>query len=101
MISPLIRWNHTDDVYVHRYDVGVATNAGEKSITIDINTTADNFLIGHTIDGRILYPATGYIVRTILRFPSKIEHCFFRIKMVMENFSEIPCVITNFKFILV
>lgn len=39
--------------------------------TTDINPeSSDNYLIGHCIDGRVLYPATGYLVlawRTLVR----------------------------------
>jgi len=32
-------------------------------IKVDLSTEEDQYLSGHTIDGRVLFPATGYLVR--------------------------------------
>lgn len=31
-------------------------------VEVDIKTDENKYLVGHTIDGRVLYPAAGYIV---------------------------------------
>nr|XP_023678449.1 fatty acid synthase isoform X2 [Paramormyrops kingsleyae] len=73
-ISPHILWDHSQT-----WDVPVADNfpsgsGGSSSATvynIDMNPESpDYYLTGHCIDGRVLYPATGYLVlawRTLLR----------------------------------
>jgi len=63
-ISSLIRWDHSAT-----YDVPTETdfdlqagNSGGASYDISLAENSENeqqFLIGHQIDGRILYPATG------------------------------------------
>ncbi|KAM4525063.1 fatty acid synthase isoform 2-T2 [Odontesthes bonariensis] len=74
MISPIVQWDHS-----HMWDIPKAEDfshgsGGSSSATIyNIETdpeSADHYLIGHCIDGRILYPATGYLVlawRTLIR----------------------------------
>lgn len=37
--------------------------SGECVIKVDLGTEEDQFLSGHAIDGRVLFPATGYLVR--------------------------------------
>lgn len=38
--------------------------SGESVIKIDLSNPDDQYLAGHTIDGRVLFPATGYLVRS-------------------------------------
>jgi hypothetical protein len=38
------------------------SRSGECVIDIDLSKEQDEFLSGHAIDGRILFPATGYLV---------------------------------------
>lgn len=35
---------------------------GESVIEFDLTKETDAFLAGHAIDGRVLFPATGYLV---------------------------------------
>ncbi|XP_043200491.1 fatty acid synthase-like [Amphibalanus amphitrite] len=37
-------------------------SAGDLVVTCDISSEVDSYLAGHTIDGRCLHPATGYLV---------------------------------------
>lgn len=41
-----------------------SSGSGDNHIEVDIKTDNDKYLTGHTIDGRVLYPAAGYIVCT-------------------------------------
>jgi hypothetical protein len=36
--------------------------SGECVIDVDLSKEQDEFLTGHAIDGRVLFPATGYLV---------------------------------------
>lgn len=38
------------------------SRSGESVIDIDLSKESDAYLAGHTIDGRIIFPGTGYIV---------------------------------------
>ena len=39
-----------------------ASRSGESVIDVDLSKEQDEFLSGHAIDGRVLFPATGYLV---------------------------------------
>ncbi|NXL79375.1 FAS synthase, partial [Leptocoma aspasia] len=74
LISPYIKWDHSQDWDVPKaedFPTG-STGSGSASVyNIDVSPDSpDHYLIGHCIDGRVLYPATGYLVlawRTLAR----------------------------------
>ena len=78
MISPLIKWEHSEDHFVTRYESKIPKC--ERIITVNISDNDFDFISGHTIDGkfqivqnliltnllflspgRVLFPATGYL----------------------------------------
>lgn len=61
MISPHIRWNHTEDWFVAFYRPRQDVKSGERKATAKVTETEWSFLEGHVIDGRNLFPATGYL----------------------------------------
>ena len=61
MISPLIKWNHTEDWYVTKFNDGIANKSGERRVEFNLNDLDYAYMAGHTIDGRVLFPATGYL----------------------------------------
>lgn len=74
MISPLVQWDHSQTWDIPKAEDFLSGSGGSSSAivyNIDINPeSADHYLIGHSIDGRVLYPATGYLVlawRTLVR----------------------------------
>uniref|UniRef100_A0A8C5Q5P7 Fatty acid synthase n=1 Tax=Leptobrachium leishanense TaxID=445787 RepID=A0A8C5Q5P7_9ANUR len=66
LISPLIQWDHSQTWDVPKPDDFSAGSGGSTSATvynIDMNPESpDAYMNGHCIDGRVLYPATGYLV---------------------------------------
>uniref|UniRef100_A0A8C2GMU5 Fatty acid synthase n=1 Tax=Cyprinus carpio TaxID=7962 RepID=A0A8C2GMU5_CYPCA len=74
LISPHIQWDHSQVWDVPKVEDFPAGSGGSTSATvynIDMNPESpDYYMIGHCIDGRVLYPATGYLVlawRTLMR----------------------------------
>ncbi|KAM4715440.1 fatty acid synthase isoform 2-T2 [Anableps anableps] len=74
MISPLVQWDHSQAWAIPKVGHFSHSSGGSKSAAIyniEINSeSSDNYLIEHCIDGRFLYPATGYLVlawRTLVR----------------------------------
>ncbi|XP_041363356.1 fatty acid synthase-like [Gigantopelta aegis] len=87
MISPLVQWDHAQSWAVPKYDEFLSGGTGmnsEMSFEIDISPESkDYYLIGHKIDGRVLFPATGYLVlvwKTLARmkgmFYEQMPVCF-------------------------
>ncbi|CAH1399526.1 unnamed protein product [Nezara viridula] len=60
MISPMLKWDHSIEWQVPLF-AKQTSKSGECVIEIDINKENDSFIVGHTIDGRVLFPATGYL----------------------------------------
>uniref|UniRef100_A0A8D2NBI8 Fatty acid synthase n=1 Tax=Zonotrichia albicollis TaxID=44394 RepID=A0A8D2NBI8_ZONAL len=74
LISPCIKWDHSQDWDVptaEDFPAGSKGSASASVYNIDVSPDSpDHYLIGHCIDGRVLYPATGYLVlawRTLAR----------------------------------
>lgn len=70
MLSSLVRWDHSDnwDVPTEQQFLALGSasaggSGGAAAFEIDITPgTEDEYLVGHAIDGRVLFPATGYLV---------------------------------------
>ncbi|KAH1002410.1 hypothetical protein HUJ04_008498 [Dendroctonus ponderosae] len=60
MINSLIEWDHSTEWSVASF-AGKGSRSGELVIDVDLSKESDAFLAGHTIDGRVLFPATGYL----------------------------------------
>uniref|UniRef100_T1JE63 Fatty acid synthase n=1 Tax=Strigamia maritima TaxID=126957 RepID=T1JE63_STRMM len=64
-ISPLVGWDHTDDWTLAPLDhfLGVKRVEG-SSFTVDVSSheSDDYYLVGHIVDGKIVYPAAGYLI---------------------------------------
>ncbi|NXG58624.1 FAS synthase, partial [Hemiprocne comata] len=74
LISPYIKWDHSQDWDVPKaadFALGSKGSASASIYNIDVSPDSpDHYLVGHCIDGRVLYPATGYLVlawRTLAR----------------------------------
>ena len=68
-ISPLVRWNHEKDHLVTKYPEYFYAFSSVQRTCIDMMNPEWKFLSGHCIDGRILFPATGYLWITWCAFP--------------------------------
>lgn len=68
MISPLIKWDHENDWYVTSYKTQDRITTGERFISLSLKDEEQEYISGHVIDGRNLFPATGYLVRIIFLF---------------------------------
>ncbi|NXY81485.1 FAS synthase, partial [Alcedo cyanopectus] len=74
LISPHIKWDHSQEWNVVKAKdfEGGSKGAGAASVyNIDVSPNSpDHYMVGHCIDGRVLFPATGYLVlawRTLAR----------------------------------
>lgn len=61
MISSSLRWNHDIDWNVIYYDSQLS-DIGESTFSLSTEDADWAYLSGHVIDGRNLFPATGYLL---------------------------------------
>ncbi|KAG7154441.1 Fatty acid synthase-like [Homarus americanus] len=59
-IASLIGWDHSQEWDVARFNTTAA--GSEYEVKVDLESEEYRYLEGHTIDGRVIYPATGYLV---------------------------------------
>lgn len=61
MIGPLIRWDHSQSWFVATFHHATDAKVEHRH---KINLTDEEFanIIGHKIDGRVLFPATSYLM---------------------------------------
>ena len=60
MLSPLVKWDHSISWDVAKFGQG-GNRSGESIIDVSLTNENETYLNGHTIDGRIIFPATGYM----------------------------------------
>ncbi|XP_032674560.1 fatty acid synthase-like isoform X2 [Odontomachus brunneus] len=89
MISPLVRWNHSEDYFLFRYKG--QEKIFSREVTVNITTVdADyEYMSGHVIDGKNLLPATGYLFL--------IWHMISLLSGI--DYRKIPIVFGNVKFV--
>ncbi|XP_022830419.1 fatty acid synthase [Spodoptera litura] len=78
-----VRWDHSLEWSVAHF--GNAARSGENVIEYDVSRPDDGFITGHNIDGRVLFPATGYLTlvwRTMAKLHNKKPE---ETPIVMEN----------------
>lgn len=63
MTASMIEWDHSLEWSVANFAGKGSSRSGECVIDVDLSKDADAYLSGHAIDGRVLFPATGYLVR--------------------------------------
>jgi fatty acid synthase, animal type len=54
MISPLIKWDHSEDHFVTNYEER-ASKKGERILTVITSDPENDFLFGHAIDGELKF----------------------------------------------
>jgi len=52
MISPNIKWDHSDDHYVMRFDENDDEKSSCRKVTISLGEAEYEFIQGHCIDGK-------------------------------------------------
>lgn len=60
-ISSLFKWNHKQSHFVPRYPAHFGKSSAKSEMPVDLVQDRDKYLSGHCVEGRVLYPATGYL----------------------------------------
>ena len=58
------------------------SKSGERSVVISLQDQERNYLSGHVIDGRNLFPAMGYLVSCRMHYLTNIVMCFACIDVI-------------------
>lgn len=80
-ISDLIRWNHSQSFHVARW----APQSGESHREFKLDKK-DSYLMDHKIDGRSLFPATGYVILAWEALASKLQKKMETLPVKIQNF---------------
>ncbi|XP_033150589.1 fatty acid synthase [Drosophila busckii] len=83
MLNSIIGWDHSQKWLVAKF--GKETSSGETIVEVDLSKEDDAFLEGHTIDGRILFPATGYMTLAWMTFAKMRGGEFHKTPVIMED----------------
>ncbi|XP_037959865.1 fatty acid synthase [Teleopsis dalmanni] len=83
MLNSKVGWDHSQRWLVPKY--GAEQTSGETIIEINLSKEHDAFLVGHTIDGRILFPATGYMTLAWMTYAKMHGQEFHKTPVVLEN----------------
>ncbi|XP_045453923.1 fatty acid synthase-like [Melitaea cinxia] len=62
MLAHLVEWQHNEDWSVVSYKIINEILLNERTVKISIADEENTYMLGHVIDGRNLFPATGYLV---------------------------------------
>uniref|UniRef100_A0A224X4N0 Fatty acid synthase n=1 Tax=Panstrongylus lignarius TaxID=156445 RepID=A0A224X4N0_9HEMI len=61
MLSSLVEWDHSIEWSVADFSGRGGSRSGEAIIEVNTANETDSYVVGHRIDGRVLFPATGYL----------------------------------------
>ncbi|KAF5278088.1 hypothetical protein FQR65_LT03604 [Abscondita terminalis] len=87
MINSLVEWDHSMEWAVADFS-GKGSRSGELVINVDLSKETDKYLSGHAIDGRVLFPATGYLT-LVWKSLAKLRN---------EDYQQMPVVIEDVQF---
>ncbi|KAB0796701.1 hypothetical protein PPYR_10762 [Photinus pyralis] len=87
MINSMIEWDHSEKWNVIN-SAAQSSKSGECIFKVDLSKESDKFLIGHQLDGRIIFPGAGYLI-----FAWKALA-----KLNNEDFEKMPVVFEDVEF---
>ncbi|XP_047538557.1 fatty acid synthase-like [Vanessa atalanta] len=85
MLSHLVEWEHSEDWYVTVHEAKTKIQSGETTVTMSINRATSEFMAGHVIDGRNLFPVTGYILMVWETLAMMMGEMAIEVSVVLEN----------------
>nr|UEN71129.1 fatty acid synthase 1 [Glyphodes pyloalis] len=85
MIAHLVEWEHSEDWYVTSYRAQEKMKSGERTVRMSIVDEDSEYMAGHVVDGRNLYPATGYLVLVWETLGMMLGELYTEVSVVFEN----------------
>lgn len=83
MISPILKWNHEANHFVPYFDS--QSRYGKRSLIINLSDKKFEFMKGHVVGGRVLFPAAGWIYYVWETFTMMLGEPLDKIKVVIED----------------
>jgi len=83
MISPLIKWDHKENHRVPYYDC--YTSNDRRPVIISLGDKDYEFVKGHVIDGKVLFPGTGYLILVWETFAMMLGKRYADVKVTIED----------------
>ncbi|XP_031636808.1 fatty acid synthase-like [Contarinia nasturtii] len=83
MLNSKIRWDHSQRFFVPKFEIN--SISGHSIIEINLKKDEDAYFSGHMIDGRLLFPATGYIHLVWRIFAKTKNSTFDKTSVVLED----------------
>lgn len=84
MINSFIEWDHSTNWKVAKFNKK-SNRSGQTIIEVNLSKLNDAHIAGHVIGGRIMYPASGYLVSVWKVFANMCNKDFQQMPVVMEN----------------
>ena len=83
MISPIFKWNHSDNYFVGNFDSH--NHYAKEKIIVNLNDKAFEFVQGHIIDGKILFPGAGWLYLVWENFGKMMGVKHTNLKVIFED----------------
>ncbi|KAK8766021.1 hypothetical protein V5799_007202, partial [Amblyomma americanum] len=86
-IGHLVSWDHSQRWTVAKYsDYAAFTQSAEDVVEVDLEANeGDAYLAGHQLDGRILFPATGYMMMAWKYLAKRAGKSVQEVPVIFEN----------------
>ncbi|XP_070068712.1 fatty acid synthase isoform X2 [Drosophila takahashii] len=83
MLGSLVGWDHSQKWNYPKFKGG--RQAGQLSVELDLGKEENAYLAGHTIDGRVLFPATGYMTLAWMSLAQQQGLDYLRTPVLFED----------------
>ncbi|CAL7939127.1 unnamed protein product [Xylocopa violacea] len=88
MISPHIRWEHSENWFIPKYDQRRKADIAERKVDVSLQSDTYEYMIHYKIDGKNLIPPSGYLFMVWETFSL----------MQDKTYAEVPVYFQNIKF---
>ncbi|CAH2093497.1 unnamed protein product [Euphydryas editha] len=85
MLAHLVEWDHNENWFMTSFKKLNQMSVQERRVKISVNSEESDFLLGHVVDGRQLYPATGYLVMVWETFGMMMGQFFTELSVIFED----------------
>jgi len=85
-ISSLIKWDHKDSYAIKKFpEHNFKSTASDMIFSISLANPEFKFLADHCIDGKVLFPATGYLMLAWRRLAMSIGQQWTKVPVLFED----------------